>query len=83
MCFSQAIPFSLLIEKRLVLTCATWGASADHPCPHCLVHKHQLHEVINSSPICTVKTMRNAYKQSLGFPTKTAAEAILKEPWVA
>jgi len=42
-------------------TCGTQGTSADHPCPHCLVHKDQLHEVINSSPIHTVKTMHNAY----------------------
>jgi len=73
------IPIQSVDGEEACSTCATRGASADHPCPHCLVHKHQLHEVINSSPIRTVKTMRNAYKQSLAAPTKTAAEAILKD----
>jgi len=73
------IPIQSVDGEEACSTCATRGASADHPCPRCLVHKHQLHEVINSSPIRTVKTMRNAYKQSLAAPTKTAAEAILKD----
>src|SRR5882724_4230556 len=77
-CFSQAFPFSLLMEKRLVLLVQLGGPQQIHVLIN-LVHKDQLHEVINSSPIRTVKKMCNAYKQSLAAPTKTAAEAILKD----
>jgi len=73
------IPIQSVDGEEACSTCGTWGASADHPCPHCLVHKDQLHEVINSSPIRTVKTMCNAYKKALAAPTKTAAEAILRD----
>lgn len=59
-------------------SCAAWGAGADHPCPRCLVHKSQLHEVTKEFPLRTVKTMRRAYKQAVAAQTKAATEVILK-----
>src|SRR5882672_4461671 len=78
MCFSQAFPFSLLMDTRLVQLVELGGPQQ---IIHVLIaiHKDQLHEVINSSPIHTVKTMCNDYKKALAAPTKTAAEAILKD----
>ena len=72
------VPIHALDGEEAWNTCATRGASADHPCPHCLVHRDELHKVIKSSPNRTVNTMHKVYKQAMKAPTKAIAEDILK-----
>ena len=59
--------------------CATWGASADYPCPHCLVYKAELHKVLNSCSFWTVKDKHHAYKQAMVASTKASGEEIMKK----
>jgi len=72
------IPIQSVDEKRLVLLVQLGGPQQIITCPHCLVHKHQLHEVINSS-LFHCQTMRKCLQQSLAAPHQNAAEAILKD----
>jgi len=77
-CAFPGIPIQSVMEKRLVLLVQLGG-------PQQIIHVLVVLSISISFmryqflPIRTVKTMRNAYKQSLAAPTKTAAEAILKD----
>jgi len=58
--------------------CCCRGALANHPCPKCLAHKTQLHEVTKSFTPRTVESMREVVRRAAAAASKTAAENILK-----
>ena len=72
------IPIHFLDGEEAWWTCAAQGSASDHPCPHCLVYKRDLHKVLNNCTVHTVKDMCQAYKQAMAAPTKAAGEEIMK-----
>jgi hypothetical protein len=76
--FFPGIPIHSLDGEEAWATCAARGASADHPCPRCLVHKKELHILTKEYPLRTVKAMRKVYKESLAAHTKALTDEILK-----
>lgn len=63
--------------KEACSSCAIRNAHANYPCPKCLVHRSQLDQLDQVSPIRTTESMRAIYNEYLAAPNKTAAEAIL------
>ncbi|KAF8521655.1 hypothetical protein JB92DRAFT_3275059 [Gautieria morchelliformis] len=60
-------------------TCAARGASADYPCPCCLIHKSQLHNLTGNFPFRTSREMQKVYKKAIAARTKAEAEEVLKK----
>ncbi|KAF8581179.1 hypothetical protein K439DRAFT_1647974 [Ramaria rubella] len=75
--FFPGIHIQSLDEEEAVASCATCGASADHPCPRCLVHHDDLHKCTLQGVLCTVKVMHDVYKQAKNAHTKAEVEKIL------
>lgn len=65
--------------KEACTSCAVRNAHANLPCPKCLVHQRQLHEIDQIFPSRTTESMRAVYEQYLTATTKTAGEAILAQ----
>ncbi|KAF8583578.1 hypothetical protein K439DRAFT_1348293, partial [Ramaria rubella] len=68
--FFPGIPIQSLDGEEAVASCATRGASADHPCPCCLVHHDDFHKCTLQGVLCTVKVMHDVYKQAKKTCTK-------------
>ncbi|KAF8516875.1 hypothetical protein JB92DRAFT_3082636 [Gautieria morchelliformis] len=60
-------------------TYAARGASADYPCPRCLIHKSQLHNLTGNFPFRTSREMQKVYKKAIAARTKAEAEEVLKK----
>ncbi|KAF8577038.1 hypothetical protein K439DRAFT_1622385 [Ramaria rubella] len=77
--FFPGIPIESLDGEEAVCTCGAHGASAEHPCPRCLVSHAQLHELTKQFTFRTVETMFAVYQKALKARTKKDMESILKE----
>ncbi|KAF8582039.1 hypothetical protein K439DRAFT_1647685 [Ramaria rubella] len=77
--FFPGIPIESLDGEEAVCTCRACGASAEHPCPHCLVSHARLHELTKQFTFRTVETMFAVYQKALKARTKKDMESILKE----
>ncbi|KAF8584403.1 hypothetical protein K439DRAFT_1646930 [Ramaria rubella] len=69
--FFPGVPIQSLDGEEAVASCATCGASADHPCPHCLVHHDDLHK-------CTLQGVLRTSKAKKAR-TKAEVERILRQ----
>jgi hypothetical protein len=56
-------------------TCRSWNAK--HPCPRCLVLKHELGHLLHTFTPRTTATMRAVYESAQSAPSTTRKEAIL------
>ncbi|KAF8525390.1 hypothetical protein JB92DRAFT_3081668 [Gautieria morchelliformis] len=65
--------------EEAYVTCAARGASADYPCPRCLIHKSQLHNLTGNFPFHTSREMHKVYKKAIAARTKAEAEEVLKK----
>ncbi|KAF8587172.1 hypothetical protein K439DRAFT_1645943 [Ramaria rubella] len=70
--FFPGVPIQSLDGEEAVASCATHGASADHPCPRCLVHHDDLHKCTLQGVLRTPKVMHDAH-------TKAEDERILQQ----
>ncbi|KAF8584594.1 hypothetical protein K439DRAFT_1646883 [Ramaria rubella] len=61
------------------MACGTQAATAEHPCPRCLVQKCDLHIVTKPSTLHIAKEMWKIYKEALAVKTKAAAANLLKK----
>ncbi|KAF8584946.1 hypothetical protein K439DRAFT_1646749 [Ramaria rubella] len=77
--FFPGIPIQSLDGEEAVASCATRGASADHPCPRCLVHHDDLHKCTLQGVLRTVKVMHDVYKWAKNACTKAEVEKILRQ----
>ena len=59
--------------------CACRAATANHPCPKCLVHKSQLHRITKSFEPWTSESMRLVLQRASQATSKTAKEKILQD----
>lgn len=59
--------------------CACRAASANYPCPKCLVHKSQLHCITRSFEPRTSEAMRSVIERASRATSKTAKEKILQD----
>lgn len=57
--------------------CGTRGVQANHPCPHCLVHKSKLYSLVEPATMRTQQEMKLIYEKVL-TATGSAAEKLLK-----
>jgi Plavaka transposase len=73
------IPIDALDGEESTWLAACRVALANFPCPRCLVHKDELHEIDKSFTPRTVENMRNVYHKSLTASSKTVAEDILRD----
>ncbi|KAF8582961.1 hypothetical protein K439DRAFT_1617875 [Ramaria rubella] len=65
--------------EEAACACATRGSKANHPCPCCLVHTDQLHNL--TTPNFVARTSANMWaiwQEAQSARTKTAVEEILK-----
>ncbi|KAF8586450.1 hypothetical protein K439DRAFT_1646238 [Ramaria rubella] len=65
--------------EEAACACATRGSKANHPCPRCLVHTDQLHNL--TTPNFVARTSANMWaiwQEAQSARTKTAVEEILK-----
>ena len=58
--------------------CACRAATANYPCPKCLVHKSELHHIIKSFEPRTSESMRSVFEQASQMTSKTGKEKILQ-----
>ena len=59
--------------------CACRAATANHPCPKCLVHKSQLHCITETFESRTSESMRSVLKLASQATSKTSKEKILQD----
>ena len=59
--------------------CGCRAASANHPCPKCLVAQTDLHKISGNYELRTPQSMQSVLTQALNAKTKTAKEKILKD----
>ncbi|KAJ7031237.1 hypothetical protein C8F04DRAFT_1211531 [Mycena alexandri] len=77
--FHPDIAICSLDGKEAAYFNACRAALANHPCPKCLVHKCDLHRLMETFKLCTPVTMKAAVRRATKAPTKTEREAILKK----
>ncbi|KAF8524414.1 hypothetical protein BU17DRAFT_43042, partial [Hysterangium stoloniferum] len=63
--------------EEAACTCATWGASALHPCPQCFVHKDELTKPKKVFPLHTTQTMLDVIQEARTARSKKKTEEIL------
>ena len=80
---SRIIYPGILIESQdaeeAAYFCGCRAASANHPCPKCLVAQQDLHCISGSFELRTPQSMQAVLSQALKAKTKTAKERILKD----
>jgi hypothetical protein len=59
--------------------CACRAATANHPCPKCLVHKSELHRISKSFKPRSTESMRSVLQRASQATSKTAKEKILQD----
>jgi hypothetical protein len=59
--------------------CACRAASANHPCPKCLVSQPNLHRILGNFELRTPQSMQAVLARVSNAKTKTAKEKILKD----
>jgi hypothetical protein len=59
--------------------CACHAASANHPCPKCLVLQPNLHNILGNFELCTPQSMQAVLARVSKAKTKTTKEKILKD----
>jgi hypothetical protein len=59
--------------------CACRAATANYPCPKCLVHKSQLHRITKSFKPRTTDSMRSVFEQASKATSRTSKEKILQD----
>jgi len=59
--------------------CGCRAASANHPCPKCLVAQPDLHKILGNFKLRTPQSMQAVLAQVAKVKTKTAKEKILKD----
>ncbi|KII90328.1 hypothetical protein PLICRDRAFT_107314, partial [Plicaturopsis crispa FD-325 SS-3] len=59
--------------------CCVRAATANFPCPKCLVHKLKLHELTTTFDLRTTETMRAVFQRAAAAGSKTKTENILKD----
>jgi len=59
--------------------CGCRAASANHPCPKCLVAQSDLHNILGNFELRTPQSMQAVLTQASKAKTKTAKEKILKD----
>lgn len=59
--------------------CACRAASANHPCPKCLVSQPDLHNILGNFELRTPQSMQAVLMRVSKSKTKTAREQILKD----
>jgi hypothetical protein len=59
--------------------CGCRAASANHPCPKCLVAQPDLHNILGDFELRTLQSMRLVLMKASEAKTKTEKEKILKE----
>ena len=65
--------------EEAAIFCCCRAALANHPCPRCLVHKSQLHEITQSFEPRTPENMQDVLRRAASASSKTAMESILKQ----
>jgi Plavaka transposase len=64
---------------RAAYFCACRAASANHPCPKCLVSQPNLHRILGNFELRTPQSMQAVLARVSNAKTKTAKEKILKD----
>lgn len=59
--------------------CGCRAASANHPCPKCLVSQQDLHNILGNFELRTPESMQEVLKQASDAKTKAGKEKILKD----
>ena len=59
--------------------CSCRAATANHPCPKCLVHKSELHDITRSFVPRTSSSMRSVVEQASQATSKNGKEKILQD----
>jgi Plavaka transposase len=59
--------------------CGCRAASANHPCPKCLVAQHDLHNISGNFELRTPQSMKAVLSRASKAKTKSAKEKILKD----
>ncbi|EGO29424.1 hypothetical protein SERLADRAFT_433403 [Serpula lacrymans var. lacrymans S7.9] len=72
------IPIKSLDGEESCVVTAMWAALANYPCPKCLVHHNELHNINGTFEPRITKTMQKAYLDSTRAPNKSEAERILQ-----
>jgi hypothetical protein len=73
-----AIPYKSLDGEEACAISACRAALAIYPCPRCLVHKRDLHQITKVFPARTVSGMRQVFEKAADASTKTERECILR-----
>jgi len=58
--------------------CACRAGQANYPCPRCLVHKSELHQITKTFEARTPEGMKSAILSARAAESKTASEKILQ-----
>jgi hypothetical protein len=72
------IVFHSLDGEEACWVAAVRSALAKYPCPRCLVHQDDLHNITKEYPIRTVLNMQQVYEDAVNASTKTERERILQ-----
>jgi hypothetical protein len=75
----SGIPIETLDGEEATSAAACRAALANYPCPKCLVHHDDLHNIDQQYMPRTTKNMSQVYSDSQAASSRTAAEDILKE----
>lgn len=74
---------AILIESQdaeeAAYFCGCRAASANHPCPKCLVAQSDLHNILGNFELRTPQSMRAVLAEASKAKTKFAKEKILKD----
>jgi hypothetical protein len=80
---SRVLYPGILIESQdaeeAAYFCGCRAASANHPCPKCLVAQPDLHDILGKFDLRTPQSMRSVLMKASKAKTKTAKETILKD----
>ncbi|KAJ7264829.1 hypothetical protein C8J57DRAFT_1436238 [Mycena rebaudengoi] len=77
--FHPGIHINSLDGKEASYFNACRAALANHPCPKCLVHKCDLHQISSTFKLRTSETMQAVVRKALNAATKADKERILKK----
>ncbi|THU98550.1 hypothetical protein K435DRAFT_818849 [Dendrothele bispora CBS 962.96] len=74
----SGIPYAALDGEEAWTYACTRAASANFPCPSCLVPQEKLSSITESFPLRTTDSMRNVLQEARAAPTATEKSHILK-----
>lgn len=72
------MPFTSLDGEEGCLIRSTRAALTNYPCPKCLVHHNDLHNIDGNFELHSSESMKQVYYDAINAPNKTEAKRILK-----